>query len=47
MDDKKVIVGVVKSKTVTGIVCGGEIVLLQKELEKFNGQMVKVTIEPA
>ena len=46
MNDKKVIIGMVKSKTVTGIVSNGEIVLLQKELERFNGQKVKVTIEP-
>ena len=46
MDDKRIIVGIVKSKTITGIVSNGEVLLLQKELEKYDGQRVKVTIEP-
>lgn len=44
--DKRVIVGLVKSKTITGILSDGEIVLIQKELEKFKGQKVRITIEP-
>jgi nicotinamide riboside kinase len=44
--DKRVIIGMVKSQTVTGIVSDGKSILIQKELEKFKGQKVRITIEP-